>query len=123
MSTSPRACARPSIDSASTGATMPGKSVTMSMRTTRPLQLEQAVGRPDHHTARRHVDLEHDLGDRRDQTLAGAVAHHPQVLRGRLLDTDHAPDVSAVLRRYAAALELPRIELALRQRQRLGLRQ
>src|SRR5437773_1078660 len=64
MSTSPRARARPSIDAPSTGSTMPGKSVTMSIRIPY-LQVEQALGRADHHPARLEVDLAHDLRDRR----------------------------------------------------------
>src|SRR5437879_5063855 len=77
MSTSPRARARPSIDAPSTGSTMPGKSVTMSIRIPY-LQVEQALGRADHHPARLEVDLAHDLRDpvravrrRRHADLAG----------------------------------------------------
>src|SRR2546422_2707799 len=87
MSTSPRARARPSIDAPSTGSTMPGKSVTMSIRIPY-LQVEQALGRADHHPARLEVDLAHDLRDRRDQVLTRLVCHDPEVLRRRPLDAD-----------------------------------
>src|SRR2546422_352610 len=60
MSTSPRVRARPSIDAPSTGSTMPGNSVTTSIRI-EALQVEQPLGRPDDHAARREVDLAHDL--------------------------------------------------------------
>src|SRR5438093_12746132 len=85
MSTSPRARARPSIDSASTGSTMPGNSVTMSMRIRVPLQVEQPVGRPDDDPAAGQVDLDHDLGYRRDEALAGTVGDHPPLVGLRML--------------------------------------
>src|SRR6185295_10360691 len=103
MSTSPRVWARPSIDSAITGVTIPGNKVTMSMRMRRVLQLQQAVRRPDDDAARRHVDLEHDLRDRRDQVLARAIAHDPQVLGRGLLDAGYSPDLAPVVAQHATA--------------------
>src|SRR2546428_786726 len=122
MSTSPRARARPSIDAPSTGSTMPGKSVTMSIRIPY-LQVEQALGRADHHPARLQVDLARDLGDRRDQVLTRLVRHDPEVLRRRPLDAGHPPDLPPVLRHHAAPLELPGVEVPRRERQGVVLRQ
>src|SRR2546427_2729388 len=109
MSTSPRVRARPSIDAPSTGSTMPGNSVTPSIRI-EALQVEQPLGRPDDHAARREVDLAHDLGNRWDQMLPRVVAHDPEVLRRRPLDAGYPPDLPPVLREHAAALELPGVE-------------
>src|SRR2546426_262058 len=121
MSTSPRARARPSIDSASTGSTMPGNSVTMSMRIRVLLQVEQPVGRPDDDPAAGQVDLDHDLGYRRDEALARPVGDHPQIVGRRMLDARHPADVAPVFREDPASFHLPRIEAARRQRQRLVL--
>src|SRR5207247_464274 len=79
------------------GSTMPGNSVTTSIRIPR-LQIEQPRGRADHHPARREIDLAHDLRDRRDQMLPRVVPHDPQVLRRRPLDAGHPPDLPPVLR-------------------------
>src|SRR2546426_120309 len=97
MSTSPRVRARPSIDAPSTGSTMPGNSVTTSIRI-EALQVEQPLGRPDDHAARREVDLAHDLGNRWDQMLPRVVAHDPEVLRRRPLDAGHPPDPRRIVR-------------------------
>src|SRR6185369_16749426 len=110
MSTSPRARARPSIDSETAGSTIPGNSVTMSMRirgsfcvraaiwpppppfarsgpappcrSSMSLELEQSLRRPDHHAARLDVDVDHDLRHHRDQVLALGAAHDPEVVGG-----------------------------------------
>src|SRR5438552_6241642 len=119
MSTSPRVRARPSIDAPSTGSTMPGNSVTTSIRI-EALQVEQPLGRPDDHAARREVDLAHDLGNRWDQMLPRVVAHDPEVLRRRPLDAGHPPDLPPVLREHAAALELPGVEAPDRKSTRLN---
>src|SRR5438046_8197621 len=113
MSTMPCVRARPIIDSARAGSTMPGNSVTMSMRIGRLIawsELQQALRRPDHHSASRQVDLPHDLGHGRNQPLATAVADDPPILRGPLLDPGHATDITPIVRQHPAALELPRIE-------------
>src|SRR5262245_7645068 len=112
MSTSPRARARPSIDSASTGSTIPGNSVTMSMRIGVRLQVEQPVRWPDDDAAGGQIDLDHDLGHRGNEPLALAVSDHPQIVRRRLLDARHPPHVAPVLRRDSASFELPRVETA-----------
>src|SRR5437016_14069486 len=96
MSTSPRARARPSIDAPSTGSTMPGKSVTMSIRIPY-LQVEQALGRADHHPACLEVDLAHDLRDRRDQVLTRLGRHDPELLPRPPLHPGHPPDLPALL--------------------------
>src|SRR3989442_5286190 len=46
-------------------------------RITARLQLEQAGRRPDHDPPGRHVHVDHDLGDPRDQTLAPVAPHDP----------------------------------------------
>src|SRR5262249_42526677 len=107
MSTSPRARARPSIDSASTGSTIPGNRVTMAMRIGVRLQVEQPVRGPDDDTAGGQIDLDHDLGHRRNEALALAVGDHPQIVRRRLLDARHPPHVASIFRSDAASFELP----------------
>ena len=63
------------------------------------LQLEQSLRRPDHDPPRLDVDLDHDLGHRRDQMLAPGATHHPQVVGRRRLDAAHLADGAAVLGR------------------------
>src|SRR3990172_6416868 len=121
MSTSPRARARPSIETASTGSTISGNSVTMSMRI--GSELQQALRGPDHDPARREVHVQHDLAHGGDQVLAPLARDDPAVLRAPALDAGHAPPLAAVLRQHTAARELPRVELAPRERQRLRLGQ
>src|SRR5438874_2258156 len=111
MSTRPRVRARPSIDAPSTGSTIPGNSVTMSIRTPH-LQVEQPLGRADHHPACREIDLAHDLRDRGDEMLPRLVRHDPEVLRRRPLDAGHAPDLPPVFGHHAAPFELPGVEAA-----------
>src|SRR5207249_3950935 len=96
MSTSPRARARPSIDASSTGSTMPGNSVTTSIRIPR-LQIEQPRGRADHHPARREIDLAHDR--RALPPRAGdAVPLAPVVRRVPQHTLPHPPEPLRVVR-------------------------
>src|SRR5258706_6424776 len=116
MSTSPRARARPRIDSETVGSTIPGHSVTMSMRIA--LQLEQSLRRPDDDPARVDVHLHHDLGDGRDQVLAPGAAHDPEIVSRRRLDAAHLADRAPVVRHHAAPYELPRVHVTGWPRQR-----
>src|SRR2546425_3544008 len=111
MSTRPRCRARPSIEAPSTGSTISGNRVTMWIRISGcpagGLQAEQAGRRPDHVPPGRHVDVDHDLGDRRDQMLALGALHDPQVLAGARLDPRDVTDVATVFRGHPGAFELP----------------
>src|SRR5207247_8792093 len=122
LSTGPRSRAPPRIAAPRTVSTKPGKSVTISIRIPY-LQVEQALGRSDHHPACLELDLAHDLRDRRDQVLTRLVRHDPEVLRRRPLDAGHPPDLPPVLRHHAAPLELPGVEVPRRERQSVVLRQ
>src|SRR5439155_7862583 len=62
-------------------------------RITARSKVEQAGRRPDHDPPGRDVDVDHDLGDRRDQMLALGALHDPQVLAGARLDSCDATDV------------------------------
>src|SRR5262249_60668383 len=75
---------------------------------------------PDHDPPGRHVDVAHDLRDRRDQMLALRALHDPEILTGALFDPRDATDVATVFRGHPGTLELPGIEAARLRRQRLG---
>src|SRR5262249_17228896 len=110
MSTSPRVRARPSIDVTSAGSTMPGNSVTMSIRMFRAplLQVQQPVGRPDHDSPAVEIHIANDLGHRRDQMLARAVTDHPKILCRSRLHSQDATDLPTVLPAPFTPLALPR---------------